>query len=76
MEAIIRTNDKDAFKSLVQFLKSLHFEVETKDIKKKSKISSTDFNAESIEENSNLSEAQFSKIWNNKSDAVYDRFLK
>ena len=30
MEAIIRTNDRNAFNSLVQFLKTLHFEVETK----------------------------------------------
>lgn len=30
MEAIIRTNDKNLFNSLVQFLKSLHLEVETK----------------------------------------------
>lgn len=34
MEAIIRTNDKNAFKSLVKFLKSLQFEVETKEGKK------------------------------------------
>ena len=34
MEAIIRTKDKNAFNSLVQFLKSLHFEVETKEEKK------------------------------------------
>ena len=30
MEAIIRTNDSNAFNSLVLFLKTLHFEVETK----------------------------------------------
>ena len=30
MEAIIRTNDSEAFNSLVLFLKTLHFEVETK----------------------------------------------
>lgn len=30
MEAIIRTNDRNTFNSLVQFLKSLHIEVETK----------------------------------------------
>lgn len=34
MEAIIRTNDKNAFNSLIQFLKSLQFEVETKNEKK------------------------------------------
>jgi len=34
MEAIIRSNDKDAFNSLVQFLKTLNFEVETKGKKK------------------------------------------
>ncbi|MEI6489542.1 MAG: hypothetical protein WCP52_11310 [Bacteroidota bacterium] len=33
MEAIIRTNDKNAFKSLIQFLKSMNFEVETKNTK-------------------------------------------
>ncbi len=76
MEAIIRTNDKNAFNSLVQFLKSLQFEVETQDVKKNKKIPSANINAESIEEISSLSETQFSKIWNNKSDAVYDRFLK
>ncbi len=36
MEAIIRTNDKEAFNSLVQFLKTLNFEVETKEKKKAS----------------------------------------
>ncbi len=33
MEAIIRTNDRNAFNSLVQFLKTLNFEVETKEEK-------------------------------------------
>lgn len=54
MEAIIRTNDKNAFNSLVQFLKSLHFEVETKKDRKpvlrKSKISSAKFSPMSLEE--------------------------
>ncbi len=31
MEAIIRTNDRNAFNSLVQFLRSLNFEIETKE---------------------------------------------
>ena len=31
MEAIIRTNDRNTFNSLVQFLKTLHFEVETRE---------------------------------------------
>lgn len=34
MEAIIRTKDKNIFNSVVQFLKSLQFEVETKSEKK------------------------------------------
>ena len=34
MEAIIRTKNKDVFNSVVQFLKSLQFEVETKTEKK------------------------------------------
>ena len=34
MEAIIRTNNKNAFNFLIQFLKSLQFEVETKIEKK------------------------------------------
>ena len=33
MEATIKTNDKNLFKSLLQFLKSLDFEVETKEEK-------------------------------------------
>jgi len=33
MEANIKTNDKNLFKSLLQFLKSLDFEVETKEEK-------------------------------------------
>lgn len=31
MEAIIRTNDKNAFNSIIRFLKTFHFEVETKE---------------------------------------------
>ena len=31
MEAIIRTNDREAFNSLLRFLKTLNFEVETKE---------------------------------------------
>ncbi len=31
MEAIIRTSDKNRFLSLIQFLKSLNFQVEPKD---------------------------------------------
>jgi len=33
MEATIKTNDKNAFNSLIQFLKSMNFEVETKEEK-------------------------------------------
>jgi len=33
MEAIIRTNDRNAFNSLIRFLKSLNFEIETKEEK-------------------------------------------
>ncbi|MEI6488908.1 MAG: hypothetical protein WCP52_08095 [Bacteroidota bacterium] len=33
MEANIKTNDKNLFKSLLQFLKSLDFEIETKEEK-------------------------------------------
>ncbi len=36
MEAIIRTQDRNAFNSLILFLKSLHFEVET--VKEKKRI--------------------------------------
>ena len=35
MEAIIRTNDKNLFNSLIQFLKTLHLQVETVKTKKK-----------------------------------------
>jgi hypothetical protein len=53
MEATIRTNDKDAFKSLIQFLKTLNFEVETKNKKQKTiKVS----------KKNNFSEAV--KFWN------------
>jgi hypothetical protein len=38
MEAIIRTNDKNRFRSLIQFLKSLNFQIETK---KENEISET-----------------------------------
>lgn len=76
MEAIIRTNNKSAFNSLVQFLKALHFVVEIKTIEKKPKISITDLTAVSLKEISSLSEEQLSTIWDNKTDAVYDRFLK
>ncbi len=30
MEAVIRTNDKNRFNALIQFLRSLNFQVETK----------------------------------------------
>ena len=33
MEATIKTNDKNAFNSLIQILKSMNFEVETKEEK-------------------------------------------
>ena len=46
MEAIIRTNDKNLFNSLIQFLKTLHLQVETKEEKKtkSSSKSKKDFN--------------------------------
>jgi len=34
MKAIIKTNDEESFYSLIQFLKAMHFNVETKDEKK------------------------------------------
>ena len=34
MEAIIRTNDRNLFESLLQFLRTLHITVETKEEKK------------------------------------------
>ena len=76
MEAIIRTNDRSIFNPLVKFLKSLHIEVETKTIEKKSKTSLADSNEVSLKEISGLSEKQFSKVWDNEADAIYDRFVK
>jgi len=35
MEAIIRTNDRNAFNSLIRFLRSFNFEIETKEEKRK-----------------------------------------
>ena len=51
MEAIIRTNDKNTFNSLIQFLKTLHFEIETREetktpiIERKTKKQNIRFNS-------------------------------
>jgi len=76
MEAIIRTNDRSIFNTLMKFLKSLHIEVETKTIEKKSKTSLANLNGTTLKEISSLSEEQLSKVWDNEPDAVYDQFLK
>jgi len=60
----------------MKFLKSLHIEVETKTIEKKSKTSLANLNGTTLKEISSLSEEQLSKVWDNEPDAVYDQFLK
>ncbi len=50
MEAIIRTNNKDAFNSLISFLKTLNFEVETKNEFKKTSASVSSITPMSLEE--------------------------
>lgn len=47
MKAIIRTDDVNAFNSLVQFLKTLHFDVETKN-ERKSATKRTDISLNSF----------------------------
>jgi len=56
MEAIIRTNDRNAFNSLIRFLRSFNFEIETKEEKRK--LSKT-------KKQNNFSDAV--KFWNSNS---------
>ncbi len=72
MEAIIRTNDKNAFKSLVQFLKSLNFEVETKNSKQKMMQSGEKTDFEDAVKFWNSNTVNMSKFKLNREDA-YER---
>ena len=74
-EILVSAQEKKIIRQRIKTAKPHNFK-KWKDIKKKSKTTLADLTAVSLKEMSSLSEEKFSTIWDNESDAVYDRFLK
>ena len=79
MEAIIRTENKNLFEAILEFLKKLNFTIETKggktvhkELRKKHSATKKKMNVDAV---SILSEKSLAEEWNSKEDNQWDKVL-